>query len=64
VTVDPLGLERCVLCHNAFVYDADDEATQRLNELADIGFICRYCAEEVASEGEEQPQRNKEQRER
>jgi hypothetical protein len=45
--VDPLGLERCALCSNAFGYDADEAATYRWRTTGHAGFVCRTCADEV-----------------
>ena len=50
MVVDPLGLERCSMCGNAFAYDADDEWTRRLRESGESGFICRWCAERLDAE--------------
>ena len=44
---DPLGLERCAVCANAFGSDADEAATYRWRRLGLAGFVCRYCADEV-----------------
>jgi len=41
---DPLGLERCALCTNAFAYDADELATSRWQASGRRGFVCRWCA--------------------
>ncbi|HVC14458.1 MAG TPA: hypothetical protein VND62_06325 [Acidimicrobiales bacterium] len=45
--VDPLGLERCALCANAFSYDADETATYRWRRTGRHGFVCRWCADDV-----------------
>jgi rubredoxin len=45
--LDPLGLRRCAVCGNAFVYDADQAATEQLRRAGRIGprdFVCRWCA--------------------
>jgi hypothetical protein len=41
---DPLGLERCAQCGNAFAYDADAEATARWQAQGHSSFVCRWCA--------------------
>ena len=48
--IDPLGLERCAVCSNAFSYDADEPATYRWRRTGHAGFVCRYCAETVGGE--------------
>ena len=48
--VDPLGLERCAVCSNAFSHDADEPATYRWRRTGHAGFVCRYCAETVGGE--------------
>ncbi len=48
--IDPLGLERCAICENAFAYDADEQATYRWRRTGHRGFVCRYCAETVGRE--------------
>jgi hypothetical protein len=42
--VDPLGLERCAVCGNAFEYDADPAATEAWQQSGHDGFVCRWCA--------------------
>jgi len=44
-TIDPLGLERCAACGNAFSYDADPDATAHWQDTGREGFVCRWCAE-------------------
>ncbi len=41
---DPLGLERCAVCSNAFEHDADAEATEHWNRRGYSGFVCESCA--------------------
>ena len=47
MTIDPLGLERCAVCSNAFSYDADEAATYRWRRSGHAGFVCRSCAGNV-----------------
>jgi hypothetical protein len=49
MVMDPLGLERCALCANAFSYDADSEATAAWQEAGYEGFVCRWCAPRLRS---------------
>lgn len=49
-TIDPLGLERCAICANAFVLDADAEATEIYRRAGGRGFVCRWCAARQAEE--------------
>lgn len=44
---DPLGLERCAVCTNAFAYEADEAATYRWRRSGRSGFVCRWCAPEL-----------------
>ena len=48
--VDPLGLERCAVCANAFSYDGDEAATYHWRRTGHVGFVCRYCADEIGRE--------------
>jgi hypothetical protein len=51
--MDPLGLRRCRMCGNAFVYDAHPEATEHLRERGVIGpddFVCRTCIARIERE--------------
>lgn len=58
---DPLGLQRCERCQNAFSLDLDPEATAAhqgvaVAEIDEAGpFICRQCAGEQLSRDERYP---------
>ena len=41
---DPLGLERCAVCSNAFAFEADDPASARRWQRGYSGFVCESCA--------------------
>ena len=44
MVIDPLGLERCEVCTNAFSYDADERATAIWCACGNRGFLCKWCA--------------------
>lgn len=44
---DPLGLERCAVCGNAFGYEADETATYRWRRSGRSGFVCYRCTPEL-----------------
>lgn len=46
---DPLGLERCAVCGNAFYYDKDKEASAIWQLSGHHGFVCHWCAEELTA---------------
>lgn len=49
---DPLGLERCAVCGNAFYYDKDSEASAIWQLSGHHGFVCRWCAEDWLNHNE------------
>ena len=49
-TTDPLGLERCAICTNAFEYDADKQATKIWRASGRAGFVCDWCAWQYRAE--------------
>jgi hypothetical protein len=42
--IDPLGLNRCQICSNAFEYDFDENATVIWRAYGNRGFVCKQCA--------------------
>jgi hypothetical protein len=42
--IDPLGLERCAVCGNAYIYDADPDATSAWRDAGQTGFVCKWCS--------------------